>query len=237
MLTPTTEELKMSGLEVDRGSFHLGPVDITVSQGQVIGLVGHNGSGKTTLYNLLSGLLRPTAGAVTAGGKDNRKEEVEFKRNVVFVSDSNYVYGQMSVDQALRFAASFHRDSWDHALMSSMLTTLRLPGDRKVKALSKGMKTKLAIIIALAARRPFMVLDEPTSGLDLASAQWFWKEVHRAVDGGTGVFLSLHNFDSVVANCHAVVALEEGCIADTFDLSSNDPAETARLKTRMTEVG
>ncbi len=98
--------LKVAGVEVRRGKFILGPLSLTIDSGRIQAFVGHNGSGKTTLFYAMSCLLRPVAGAITLADLDNRRDEVEFKREVGFVTDTNHVYPRMRVDQAIRFSSS-----------------------------------------------------------------------------------------------------------------------------------
>ncbi len=118
-----------------------------------------------------------------------------------------------------------------------MLKELRLPSERKVKDLSKGMKTKLALILAFCSGRKFLILDEPTAGLDVASTQWFWETIEDATSKGLGVFISLHSFEQVAEHCHEVAVLEEGQLIDKLDLTAGNGDQLAALKVRMTEVG
>mgnify|MGYP000920007976 CR=1 FL=1 len=232
--------LDIGGLVVHRGSrrrpgFTLGPLSASLACGSVTALVGHNGSGKSTLYNALCDLVRPTEGGVQFDRFDHRRNEADFKQRVGFVSDFSHIYGGMSVELAIRFASSFY-DHWDSDYTEKMLVELRLPRKRAVKDLSKGMKTKLSLVLTLASRRQFLVLDEPTSGLDVGSTHWFWKQMKLAVGGGMGLLLSLHSYEQVVDHCDRVLILENGRLRDDVDLHAQAEAKD-RVLNLMSEVG
>lgn len=143
----TTELVK------DFGSFTLGPVDLTLPGGAILGLIGENGAGKSTLIKCLLGILRPTEGTVA------RWTEVGYVPDECPFSDV------LKVSQLAAFLPGLY-PAWDKALFEDYLTKFDLPRDKKVKELSRGMKMKLTIAVALAHRPRLLVLDEATSGLD-----------------------------------------------------------------------
>jgi ABC-2 type transport system ATP-binding protein len=229
--------LLIDSVSVSRGSFVLGPVSMSVGAGEVVAYLGPNGCGKTTLFNVVSGLILPATGAVSIDGLDNRRDEIAFKERVAFVSDSNHVYGRMTVAQAARFTSGFYA-RWDHAAVEVMLKELRLPATTMAKNLSKGMRTKLSLVLALGSSPDVVVADEPTSGLDVASREWFWTWVERRVEQGLGVLVSSHSYEEVEAHCDRAVMMEDGLVNGEIRLRGEQrDAARNELGRRMKEVG
>src|SRR5262249_32685086 len=145
----------------------LAGLDLRVPRGAIFGLLGRNGAGKTTVLKALLGMLRPTSGAIRAHGlaADVPAQSLEIRRRTSFVSEDRDLYSSMSVAEIVRFAAGAY-PRWRSELAAQYLRKLDLPTDRSVKHLSRGMRTKLAWLVALSAGAELVILDEPTAGLD-----------------------------------------------------------------------
>ncbi|HYC62020.1 MAG TPA: ABC transporter ATP-binding protein [Thermoanaerobaculia bacterium] len=154
------------GVEALRG------LDLEVPAGSISALVGCNGAGKTTLIKILMGMTRPASGSARIFGRDatSARESVEIRRRIGFASEEHELYDAMSVDEMLRFTAPFF-PRWRSDLQQRYLRKFELPLQRKVKALSRGMRTKLALLLALSRGADLLILDEPTAGLDPAIAE------------------------------------------------------------------
>jgi ABC-2 type transport system ATP-binding protein len=149
-------------------------VNLTVPVGSICGFLGRNGAGKTTTIKVLLGMARPTSGTaqvfgVPAGGT---AAAVDVRRRIGFVSDDKDLFDYMTVAETIRFTAAFF-PRWRADLETRYLRSFELPPDRKVKALSRGMRTKLSLLLALCRGADLLILDEPTSGLDPANTQRF----------------------------------------------------------------
>jgi ABC-2 type transport system ATP-binding protein len=116
---------------------------------------------------MLLGMVRPSCGEGSMLGNrtTNAAENREMRRKVAYVAENKPLYGYMSVEQTIRFASSFYPD-WRSDVATKLLNEYKLPPHRKVKALSKGMRTKLALLLAFARRPELLILDEPSEGLD-----------------------------------------------------------------------
>lgn len=149
------------GVVRDRGRFRLGPVDILLPRGQVMGLVGPNGSGKTTLIKAILGMTSIDAGTLSVLGTDPEHA----KASVGAVLDADYLVPGWSIEQAIRAVRPFY-PNWDQDYAEHLLHQFRLDPSARVKELSSGEGNKLALLLALSPRPELAVLDEPTSGLD-----------------------------------------------------------------------
>ncbi len=150
----------------------VGGVDLSVPRGSIYGFLGRNGAGKTTTIKMLLGMVTPTGGGGRVLGRDilRAEEGVEIRRRTGFVSEDKGLYDFMTVEQLVRFTRPFF-PSWRRDLEERYARMFELPPGRKVKALSKGMRTKLALLVALARGAELLILDEPTEGLDPAMTE------------------------------------------------------------------
>jgi len=142
---------------------------LSVSHGSVYGFLGRNGAGKTTSIKMLLGIVHPTSGEGMVFGKriDNRNESVEIRKRTAFVPEDKRLYDYMTVAQIIRFTRSFY-PAWRSDLEKTYLRRFELDLSKKVKILSKGMRTKLALLLSLCRGADLLILDEPTEGLDPA---------------------------------------------------------------------
>ena len=170
-------------------------LNLTVRPGRCYGFFGRNGAGKTTTIKCLLNLLRPSSGTVRMFGKDPRRDEVEVKSRLSYVPDNVAFYPWMTVRDTLDYVASF-RSKWNADTEAALLSQFRLDPGQKTSHMSKGQRTQLALIAAIAPEPELLVLDEPTSGLDPIVRREFIQTVIGAYqDGDPGrrtVFVSTH---------------------------------------------
>jgi ABC-2 type transport system ATP-binding protein len=197
---------RYEGVEALRG------LSLQVPKGSICGFLGKNGAGKTTTIKVLLGMCRPTAGEARVFGLPaaNGQASVDIRRRTGFVSDDKELYTYVTVEAMIRFTASFF-PRWRKDLEERYLRAFELPPDRKVKALSRGMRTKLALLLALCRGSDLLVLDEPTSGLDPAMTE----EVLQALVSHVGreeltVFFSSHQIAEVDQIADRVVIIDRG---------------------------
>jgi ABC-2 type transport system ATP-binding protein len=179
-----------------RGEDVIRDLDLTVNQGEVIGLLGRNGAGKTTLLRLALGILEPQQGTVRVFGKDPRQEPEAVKRQVGFVAEDQILPGFLRV----REVVDMHRrlyPSWDEDLASELAARFHMSGDQRIKQLSKGQARQVALLCAVAHRPPLLLLDEPAGGLDPAMRREFLETAIQLLgeSGSTIVFSSHHMTD------------------------------------------
>jgi len=186
-----------------------------VPRGSICGFLGRNGAGKTTTIKMLLGMAHPSGGEARVLGlaASDARSSVEIRRRTGFVSEDKDLYDSMSVSQMVRFTASFF-PRWRGDLEQHYLRAFELPPDRAVKALSRGMRTKLALMLGLCRGAELLILDEPTSGLDPAMIE----EVLQAIVAHVGreemtVFFSSHQIVEVEQIADRVVIIDHGRVA------------------------
>ncbi|MDP2318181.1 MAG: ABC transporter ATP-binding protein [Acidobacteriota bacterium] len=203
------------GVEAVRG------LDLQVPAGSIFGFLGRNGAGKTTTLKLLLGMARPTSGTATVLGlaADGRESSVEIRRRTGFVSDDKDLLDGMAVGELVRFASPLF-PKWRKDLEEKYLRKFELPLDRGVKALSRGMRTKLALLLALCRGGELLLLDEPTSGLDPAMTEEVLQTlVSHVGNEGTTVFFSSHQLTEVdqIADHLAIIDRGRTVVAGSLD--------------------
>ena len=170
----------------------LSGVNLQVPTGAIFGFLGRNGAGKTTTIKTLLGLLRPKAGTCRVLGLDPQNDPLGVRRGVGYMAEDQRMYGWMTVDQIIRWCASFY-PQWDRAFTDRLLDTLQLDRKTRVKALSKGQNSKLALLLALGHRPQVVILDDPTLGLDPIARKEFLRNVIGLMqDQHVTVFFSSH---------------------------------------------
>jgi ABC-2 type transport system ATP-binding protein len=197
------------GVEALRG------LNLAVPGGAIFGFLGRNGAGKTTAIKILLGMARPTGGAARVFGLDSAEQSssVAIRSRTGFVSEDKDLLGHFSVEQTIRFTAGFY-PRWRRDEERRYLARFDLPADRKVKDLSRGMRTKLGLLLALCRGAELLVLDEPTSGLDPAAAEEVLHALVAAVAGGdTTVFFSSHQIAEVEQIADRIAIVDRGRVA------------------------
>jgi ABC-2 type transport system ATP-binding protein len=200
MLKPTEifPPIELSGVTKRYGKkLACNKVDLTVREGTTFGLLGPNGAGKSSLIRILMGLSSADSGEVRLFGENARVHSPALRQRIGYVPEVHFVYRWMTVGEVLRFVRRLY-PLWDRDLVEQMLSAFELPLKKKVGSLSKGMTTKLSLVLALAHNPDLLILDEPTSGLDPLIREEFLESVlQRHLCKGRTVFFSSHHFDDV----------------------------------------
>ncbi len=157
--------LEIKNVGKDYGDFRLKNVSFTLPQGYIMGLIGPNGAGKTTITKLILNLIAKDGGEIRVFGGDHIVDEVAVKSRIGFVHDTPYFYEQLTLKNVKSTVAPFYK-TWDDQLFFRLLREFDLPPRKPLRALSRGMKMKFALAVALSHHADFIILDEPTSGLD-----------------------------------------------------------------------
>ena len=145
--------------------FHLNNVSFVVEQGTIAGFVGQNGAGKSTTIKCILNLFKKTAGDIFVFGKEHTAHEVELKADIGVVFDELHIPENLTPTDLNKFYGKVYT-RWDSELFFTTLDRLDVPKYNKIKDLSRGMKMKLGLILALSHQPKLLILDEPTSGLD-----------------------------------------------------------------------
>jgi ABC-2 type transport system ATP-binding protein len=183
---------------------------MSVPTGSLYGFLGPNGSGKTTTIRLLLGLLRPLGGEITVLGSRVPQQSVAMLSRVGYVPERSHVYPSLTVAEAMRYHAAFHK-RWDWKWAHELAATFMLRSGSKVSSLSKGESGKLLALLALAQRADLLVLDEPTDGLDPVVRRDLLAAVLDYVSQhGATVFISSHLIHELERICDWVGVLDQG---------------------------
>jgi ABC-2 type transport system ATP-binding protein len=188
-------------------------LDLSVRRNQITAFLGRNGAGKSTTIKMLLGMVRPTSGEGTVLGKriTDPEENRQMRRGVAFVAENKPLYDYMTVEQTIRFARSFYPD-WRSDIEKTLLHDYELPMHRKVSRLSKGMRTKLALLLAFARRPELLILDEPSEELDPVGIEHLLQTLVAQSADGVTVFFSSHQIAEVERIADQVCVLEKGCL-------------------------
>lgn len=157
--------LKVEGLIKRYDSFSLNGISFSIPRGYIMGFVGRNGAGKSTTIKCIMNLIGYDAGKIEIFGLDSGKHIDDIKNRIGYVSEEQYFYEEMTVEWTGNFISSFY-DKWDSAYYIELLSKFNIDKSKKVKELSRGMKVKLSLALAMSHKPEFLILDEPTSGLD-----------------------------------------------------------------------
>lgn len=194
-------------------------LSLRVTGQRITGFLGRNGAGKSTTIKMLLGMTHPTSGAGSVLGRSitDSRANTEMRREVAYVGEDKQLYGYMTVEQLIRFTKSFYHD-WQPEVEQRLLKQYQLPQRRKVKALSKGMRTKLALLLAFCRRPALLILDEPSEGLDPVSIEELLQGLVTAAADGTTVFFSSHQIAEVERIAEHVCIIDHGQLITNFSL-------------------
>ena len=206
--------LQIKNLDKDFGSQKaLSAVTLNLEKGEIMGLVGPNGAGKTTMIKLIMGLLHPTGGSIRIFGKDRKTLTRADWRMVGYIADEPILYDFMTVGKLIDFNKNFY-PQWDENRCSELLLRFHLPADEIIKNLSRGMKTQLALILALSQTPDLLVLDEPLDGLDPLRRLEFLNLVLEdfSKQEGRSILISSHYLEELERIADRIAFLHEGVL-------------------------
>lgn len=176
--------------------------------GQVVGLLGTNGSGKTTLIKLLAGLLTPTVGYVRIAGMPVGRETKEI---VAYLPDTHFLNSSFSVKDEVQYYKDFFAD-FDEVRAWKMIDELGVGRDQRVRALSKGNKEKLGLILTLSRNARLYIFDEPIAGVDPAARDYILRTILNNRAPGSTMVICTHLIGDIEPILDYVLFLQGGHI-------------------------
>ena len=201
--------------------FSLSIPELNLETGKIYGLVGQNGAGKTTLIQCLLGLLL-FEGQISYDGQTLEEHRMELLPKIAYVSDSLFYSHEMTGAQTQRFTRRYY-PHWDDDLFIRLSRELGINLKKKLKKLSQGTKTKLAIAMAIAKQPDIFILDEPTSGLDPIVRGEILKALKRAAaERDTIILFSTHILEDIIEIVDNVITIKNGRVNDTFDVINRE---------------
>lgn len=201
-------------------SFSLNNLSFKLFENTITGFIGVNGSGKTTTIKTILGLIRKDAGDIKIFGKEFAENEKEIKNRIGFVFDEGYFYDHLTIKQMKSVIAPAY-SNWSEMDFKGYLDRFHLDPKQKISTLSKGMRVKYALCIALSHQADLLILDEPSSGLDPLVRS----EIHKLLlefvsQKGKSVFFSTHIISDIENTADAILFINKGSII--LDCNKNE---------------
>ncbi len=196
----------------------LNGLNLDVSEGNVFGLIGSNGAGKTTTIKILMNLIQSTSGEARVLGVDSRRLGPNDFARIGYVSENQILPGWMTVGYFLKYLKPFY-PTWDDARVGELVGQFRLPLDRRLKNLSRGMLMKASLISSLAYHPKLLVLDEPFGGLDPVMREDFIQSLVEAAEE-TSIFISSHDLADIESFASHIGYLDDGRLLFAEEMTS-----------------
>jgi ABC-2 type transport system ATP-binding protein len=223
--------LKVENLNKSYGDFSLTDVTFSLPEGCITGFIGINGAGKTTTLRTLLGLTKKNSGNIHFFGLEMEKNEKQIKDRIGIVLDDGCFYDELSLAEMKSIISSAYT-AWSEQDFKRYMDMFSLDPKQKINTLSKGMKMKYALALALSHNAELLIMDEPTAGLDpLIRSQLLKVLTDYMENGGKGVFFSTHitsDLDKIadmlimIDNGHIVFQEEKDTLLDTYRIIKGD---------------
>jgi len=208
-------------------NFKLNNVSLKLPKGFIMGLIGENGAGKTTLIKLIMNLVKKDSGEIKVFDIDNLKFEREIKDRIGFVYDEVCYYDHMSLKENGNMVSMLY-SKWDKDKFNYYLNKFELNKDKKLKELSKGMRMKFSLCIALSHGAEFIIMDEPTVGLDPVVRSEVLEELQSLMENeNMGVLISTHITSDLEKIADYITFIKDGSII--FSKSKDEIMESYKI--------
>ncbi|TQR43442.1 ABC transporter ATP-binding protein [Paenibacillus popilliae] len=204
--------IEMKQVVKQRDNFRIGPLNLCIPQGCVTAIIGTNGSGKTTMLGMSLGLVHPDEGTITVLQEKTEPELSRLvKARIGYVAEnSDSEVDDMTAEQLVSFVSQWY-PSWDWQLYHQLMAKYELPPKQKLSKLSKGMRRKLDLIVAICPKPELLVLDEPSSGFDPLSWRMMINDLHAYLkDGKRTVLIATHIVDEVKRLADYILVMHKG---------------------------
>ena len=183
-------------------------INLKISKGKIIGLLGKNGTGKTTLIKLINDLLTPTSGEILINGK---KPGIESKEIISYLPEKTYLDREMKVKDAIKYFEEFYKN-FDSEKAKRLLKDLDLDINTKISKMSKGMQEKLQLILVMSRKAELYILDEPLGGVDPATRDYILDTILSNFGEGASVIISTHLIADIERILDEVIFIDKGQI-------------------------
>lgn len=210
----------------------LDDINLNLSGGKIIGLLGKNGAGKTTLIKLINDLLTPTSGEIFVKGN---QVGVETKKIISYLPERTYLNNQMKVREILRYFQDFY-DNFDVQKARRLLKDLDLDENQSLSKMSKGMKEKVQLVLVLSREAELYILDEPLGGVDPATRDYILDTIMSNFNENASVIISTHLISDIERILDEVAFIDKGKIVlqgETDELRRQENASIDEIFRRM----
>jgi len=183
-------------------------VSFNIESGKIVGLLGPNGSGKTTLIKTIMGLMADYNGSVVIAGETPGHIA---NRHISYLPDTAHIPRWLTVNQSINFFKDFYED-FDPARAKNMLVQMKIPLDKRLKQLSRGMQEKVSLSLMMSRRAKLYILDEPIGAVDPASREFIIETILRNFNDEGSILLSTHIIADIEPILDRAIFLREGTI-------------------------
>ena len=207
-------------------------INLSITEGKIIGLLGKNGAGKTTLIKLINDLLTPTSGIILVKGKEIG---VESKKVISYLPERTYLNKQMKVSEIIDYFKDFYNDFSDKKARK-LLKDLDLDINSKIAKMSKGMQEKLQLVLVMSRNADLYILDEPLGGVDPATREYILDTILSNFNEKASVIISTHLISDIERILDEVVFIDKGKIiiqSDADKLRNKEKSSIDEIFRRM----
>jgi len=206
----------------------LDDINLKVSKGKIIGLLGKNGAGKTTLIKIINDLLTADSGEVLFKGK---KIGVYSKEHIAYLPERTYLDKSMKISDVINYFEEFYKN-FDKKRAYKLLDSLNLDPDSRIVKMSKGMQEKLQLILVMSRDADLYILDEPIGGVDPATRDYILDTILSNFKEGASIIISTHLISDIERILDEVIFIDKGKIV----LSSSADDLRTKEKSSIDEV-
>ena len=186
--------------------YALKDINLKLSSGKIIGLLGKNGAGKTTLIKLMNDLLTPTSGKIIINGNS---VGVETKKVISYLPERTYLNKQMKVKEVLKYFEDFY-DNFDLQKAKKLLKDLDLDENQNLSKMSKGMQEKVQLVLVMSRSAELYILDEPLGGVDPATRDYILDTILSNFNENASVIISTHLISDIERILDEVIFIDNG---------------------------
>ena len=207
-------------------------VDLKVTSGKIIGLLGKNGAGKTTLIKLINDLLTPTSGKIFVKGNNIG---VESKKVISYLPERTYLNKQMKVSEVIDYFKDFY-ENFDDNKAKKLLKDLDLDINQNLSKMSKGMQEKVQLVLVMSRKADLYILDEPLGGVDPATRDYILDTILSNFNENASIIISTHLISDIERILDEVIFIDKGKIvlqSDTDELRTKENASIDEIFRRM----
>ena len=221
-----TKNLVKEFPEIHGRAFKLGPVELTVNGGEVLGVLGKNGAGKSTLFELLTGSLDATSGEIRLDDQVMNPDATTLRRRVGYMPQGLKLPKWVTAGELLTYAARLHEIKDLAATVERTIAYWDITSYRNlpVAACSGGMQKRTGLALATIHNPQLLIMDEPFEALDLVHIRALEKEVERRKKAGLVTLVSTHIADYAARLCTGIITLDQGVVTSDSSWAAGDVA-------------
>ena len=207
-------------------------INLSISSGKIVGLLGKNGAGKSTIIKLINDLLTPTSGEILVNGK---KIGVESKKVISYLPERTYLNKQMKVLEVIELFKDFYQD-FDEEKAIRLLKDLDLDINQSLTKMSKGMQEKVQLVLVMSRKADLYILDEPLGGVDPATRDYILDTILSNFNENASVIISTHLISDIERILDEVIFIDKGKVvlqSDADKLRNKEKSSIDEIFRRM----